>query len=172
MIAILTRARAHTPLLRSVIIFALSVSALAETLMGSRGGIISIFWPSMVEASQTIYIGNLAHSVTQSDIELLVASFGDIDEIRLFNRVKDPAAFAFVQFGDYASAMEAIRVLHGTSLPGLVTEKQSGLQVCLTRTAACYRSGALFAPSSRKTGSHCCQYCRRGSGVCPADQTD
>ncbi|EHQ34701.1 RNA recognition motif domain-containing protein [Methanoplanus limicola] len=58
--------------------------------------------------SHKVYVGNLAHYVTEEEIEDLFAEFGDIMSVK----IKPQEGFAFVE---YSTIEEAENAIHGTN---------------------------------------------------------
>jgi RNA recognition motif-containing protein len=67
-----------------------------------------------------VFVGNLDFSVTRQNLEWFFAPHGEIVDLvlPLDRDTGQPRGFAFVTFGDEASATEAIRQLDGAELLG------------------------------------------------------
>ena len=67
-----------------------------------------------------IYVGNLSFDTTESEVQSLFASYGDVDRV---NVVTDrdtgrPRGFCFVEMSDDAAGRKAIEALDGTEFGG------------------------------------------------------
>eukprot|EP01066_Platyproteum_vivax_P010695 Platyproteum_vivax@DN4820_c0_g1_i1.p1 len=62
-----------------------------------------------------IYIGNLANSVTEKDLESLVMKYGRLNKVWV---AKSPPGYGFVDFDDARDSMEAIVQLKGKMFHG------------------------------------------------------
>ena len=67
-----------------------------------------------------LYIGNLAFSTTQADLEQAFAQFGEVSDATIINdrETGRSRGFGFVDIPDDASAREAISKMDGTDLGG------------------------------------------------------
>ena len=67
-----------------------------------------------------IFVGNLAFSTTQAEVETLFAQVGGVNEVFLpIDRATgQPRGFAFVEFNDPSSISEAISKFDGTEFQG------------------------------------------------------
>jgi len=70
--------------------------------------------------SPKLYVGNLAFSSSQEDIESLFAQHGGVESVNVITDrdTGRPRGFAFVEMADAESAQNAIRALDGTSFDG------------------------------------------------------
>lgn len=69
---------------------------------------------------KNIYVGNLPHSTTESELRTLFASYGQVDKV---NMVTDrdtgrSRGFAFVEMSNADEAEKAIAALNGSELGG------------------------------------------------------
>ena len=67
-----------------------------------------------------LYVGNLAYSVTESDLMNAFSEFGEVTEVNLITDKFSGRSkgFAFVEMPDKSEAQEAIDALNETSLKG------------------------------------------------------
>ena len=70
--------------------------------------------------STRLFVGNLAHTVTENDLEDLFSKHGVVSEVNLMlDRVTGrPRGFAFITMADQAGADSAIKALNGEELAG------------------------------------------------------
>jgi cold-inducible RNA-binding protein len=70
--------------------------------------------------SQNIYVGGLAYSVTEQQLQELFATYGTVDAVRVITdkATGQSRGFGFVEMHTQAEAQEAIKALHGTQLAG------------------------------------------------------
>jgi len=69
---------------------------------------------------KSIYVGNLAFSTGEQDLEQVFAQFGQVERVQLM-RDRDtgqPRGFAFVEMANEQEAQNAIEKLNGTDLHG------------------------------------------------------
>jgi RNA recognition motif-containing protein len=67
-----------------------------------------------------LYVGNLAYSVTESDLKEAFTEFGDVSEVTLITdrSTGQSKGFGFVEMPNNAEADAAIKALNETSLKG------------------------------------------------------
>ena len=67
-----------------------------------------------------LYVGNLAYSVTESDLKEAFTEFGDVSEVSLITdrSTGQSKGFGFVEMPNNAEADAAIKALNETSLKG------------------------------------------------------
>ena len=67
-----------------------------------------------------LYVGNLAFTSTQEDLEGLFGRHGEVQSVSVITdrETGRPRGFAFVEMGDGESAQNAIRALDGTDFGG------------------------------------------------------
>ena len=67
-----------------------------------------------------IYIGNLAYSVTQEDLQTLFAEFGEVQEAKVIkdHRSNQSKGFGFVEMPSNSEADQAIKALNGKFIGG------------------------------------------------------
>jgi RNA recognition motif-containing protein len=67
-----------------------------------------------------LYVGNLAYSVTQADLEQLFGAHGSVQLVQLImdRDTGRPKGFAFVEMGSDQEAQAAIAALNGKDLQG------------------------------------------------------
>jgi RNA recognition motif-containing protein len=67
-----------------------------------------------------LYVGNLAYSVTESDLTNAFSEFGEVTEVNLITDKFSGRSkgFAFVEMPDKSEAQEAIDALNETALKG------------------------------------------------------
>ncbi len=78
-----------------------------------------------------LYVGNLAHETTESDLRAAFSQYGEVVSARVMsNRRGRTKQFGYVQMGDEASAKAAMEALRGTEINGrlldIVLEESSG----------------------------------------------
>ena len=61
-----------------------------------------------------IWIGGLAHSIKDRDLEDVCKKFGKIKAVKIIHATKDN--YAFIDFDDPAAACKAVKELHETKL--------------------------------------------------------
>src|SRR5579863_1693074 len=69
---------------------------------------------------KNLYVGNLPHSTTESELRTLFEAHGAVDKVSVVTDRETGQArgFAFVEMTDAGEAEKAIAALHGTSLGG------------------------------------------------------
>lgn len=69
---------------------------------------------------KNIYVGNLAFSTAEPDLELLFGKFGQVDRVHLVRHRDsgDSRGFAFVEMANEEEALKAIEHLNGSDLHG------------------------------------------------------
>ena len=67
-----------------------------------------------------LYVGNLAYSVTESDLKEVCSEFGEVSEVTLITDKHSGRSkgFGFVEMPDNSEADAAIKSLNDTSLKG------------------------------------------------------
>jgi RNA recognition motif-containing protein len=72
------------------------------------------------EAGVKIYVGNLSYETTESDLNELFGSHGDVNEVALITDrdTGRPRGFGFVQMRNEQAARDAIAALDGKELGG------------------------------------------------------
>jgi RNA recognition motif-containing protein len=67
-----------------------------------------------------IYVGNLAYSVTQEELQEAFGSFGRVSSVKIIidRETGNPRGFAFVEMPDNAEAQKALEGLNGYQLQG------------------------------------------------------
>jgi RNA recognition motif-containing protein len=67
-----------------------------------------------------IYVGNLAHNVTEEQLRELFAQFGDVTSVKIITDkfTNSPRGFAFVEMPVAAEAQQAMEELNGKDLGG------------------------------------------------------
>lgn len=70
--------------------------------------------------SNRLFVGNLSFGTTQSTLEALFASFGEVREVAMptDRETGQPRGFAFVTMGNAQSAADAMAQLNGHNLEG------------------------------------------------------
>ena len=68
----------------------------------------------------TIFVGNLAYTTTEEDVQQLFEGYGTVDTVRLMTDrdTGRPRGFGFVEMADAKEAQAAIDGLNGASLGG------------------------------------------------------
>jgi len=63
-----------------------------------------------------LYVGNLSHTITETDLDILFSSYGLILEVNLISDyfTRQSKGFGYVHMADEDEGHEAIRALHGT----------------------------------------------------------
>lgn len=64
--------------------------------------------------SHKIYLGNLAHSLTEEDIVHIFSEFGEIQSVE----IKTGDGFGFIRYGTLEGAQRAINAMNGKELHG------------------------------------------------------
>lgn len=92
-----------------------------------------------------VFVGNLAFSTTQTEVETLFAQVGEVNEVFLpvDRATGQPRGFAFVEFDDPSSIPEAISKFDGTDFQG------RRLKVNEATERAARPPGANFGPDDR-----------------------
>lgn len=69
---------------------------------------------------KNLYVGNLPHSTTETDLRNAFAVYGQVDSVNIITDRDTGRArgFAFVEMGDSGSAEKAIAGLNGSDLGG------------------------------------------------------
>ena len=67
-----------------------------------------------------IYVGNLAYSVTQEELQEAFSSFGRVTSVKIIidRETGNPRGFAFVEMADNNEALKAIQGLNGMDIQG------------------------------------------------------
>lgn len=67
-----------------------------------------------------IYVGNLAYSVTQEELQEAFGSFGRVSSVKIIidRETGNPRGFAFVEMPDNAEAQKALEGMNGYQLQG------------------------------------------------------
>ncbi len=67
-----------------------------------------------------IYVGNLAYSVTQEELQEAFGSFGRVSSVKIIidRETGNPRGFAFVEMPDNAEAQKALEGMNGFQLQG------------------------------------------------------
>lgn len=67
-----------------------------------------------------IYVGNLAYSVTEEDLQKAFEAFGKVDKVSIITDKfsGQSKGFGFVEMPDAKEAEQAIKALNGTDLKG------------------------------------------------------
>ncbi|MEM9444930.1 MAG: RNA-binding protein [Verrucomicrobiota bacterium] len=71
-------------------------------------------------SNSKLYVGNMAYSITENDIEEAFSQYGTVEEIKMVHD-RDTGkfrGFAFVQLNDPAAAKAAIEALDGQDFQG------------------------------------------------------
>lgn len=67
-----------------------------------------------------IYVGNLAYSVTQEELQEAFSSFGRVTSVKIIidRETGNPRGFAFVEMADNGEAQKALEGLNGFQIQG------------------------------------------------------
>lgn len=67
-----------------------------------------------------IYVGNLAYSVSQEELQEAFSSYGRVNSVKIIidRETGNPRGFAFVEMADNAEGQKAIEGLNGFQLQG------------------------------------------------------
>lgn len=67
-----------------------------------------------------IYVGNLAYSVTQEELQEAFGTFGRVTSVKIIidRETGNPRGFAFVEMADNAEAQKALEGMNGFQLQG------------------------------------------------------
>uniref|UniRef100_K3W7V0 RRM domain-containing protein n=1 Tax=Globisporangium ultimum (strain ATCC 200006 / CBS 805.95 / DAOM BR144) TaxID=431595 RepID=K3W7V0_GLOUD len=76
--------------------------------------------PEAANPGNNLYVANLAHRITQTDLEEIFSKFGRLDkcEVILDPVTRDSRGFAFVTFEDVRDANDAVNELNGKEIQG------------------------------------------------------
>lgn len=65
-----------------------------------------------------VFVGNLTYNCTEDQLHQIFSTVGTINEVRMVmdRQTNKPKGYAFIEYGDAATALSAIRNLDGTEL--------------------------------------------------------
>lgn len=75
-------------------------------------------WHAQYRASNYVYVGGLAYTLTEGDVECMMSQFGTVVDLNLARNedTGDSKGFAFVAYADWRSTVLAVDNFNGTEL--------------------------------------------------------